>query len=52
MLSLIPAGAVLDGVEGIQNKRPGMGHNWFWQIKAGYCVHVSPSKGLSSSAGC
>ena len=51
-LSLIPAGALLDGVEGIQDKRPGMGHDCFWQIEAGYCVYVSPSEGLSSSAGC
>ena len=52
MLSLIPAGANLNRVEGIQDKRPGMGHDWFWQIEAGYCGYVSPSEGLSSSAGC
>ena len=40
MLSLIPAGAVLDGVEGIQDKRPGISHVWFWQIEADYCVYV------------
>ena len=52
MLALIPAGAVLDGVEGVQDKRPEMDHDWSWQIEAGCCVYVSPSEGCSSSAGC
>ena len=52
MLSLISAVAILDGAEGVQDTRPGMGHDWFWQIEAGCCVYVSSSEGLSSSASC